>query len=75
MDIILTIKLRNPCMNEETDKKVSAMNYSFRFIIGKNTHNYIFKCRQLLNQYVVDMYAKIETKRLFLQYYQKFRNG
>lgn len=50
-------------MDKETNKKVSIINYySYRFMIRKIAHNYIFKCRQLLNQYAVDTYVKIETE-------------
>jgi hypothetical protein len=60
------IKLRNPQTDEETNKKVSAMNYySYRLMIRENAENHILKCRQLFHQYIVDMYAKIETERLF----------
>ena len=38
--------------------------YSYRLMIRQDEDNYILKCRQLLQQYVVDMYAKIESERL-----------
>lgn len=61
------LKLVNPQSNEETNKKVSAMKYySYRLMIRANSENYIQKCRQLFSQYVVDMYAKIESERLRL---------
>ena len=59
------IKMRNPQTDEETNKKVSAMNYySYRLMIRENNENHILKCRELFHQYIVDMYAKIETERL-----------
>jgi len=59
------IKLKNPQTDEEANKKVSAMNYySYRLMIRDNAENHILKCRQLFHQYIVDMYAKIETERL-----------
>ena len=59
------IKMKNPQTHEETNKKVSAMNYySYRLMIRENQDNHILKCRQLFHQYIVDMYAKIETERL-----------
>jgi hypothetical protein len=59
------IKLRNPQTDEETNKKVSAMNYySYRLMIRHNADNRMLKCRQLFHQFIVDMYAKIETERL-----------
>ena len=33
-------------------------------MIRDNQENHILKCRQLYHQYVVDMFAKIETERL-----------
>ncbi|GFY26458.1 ATP-dependent DNA helicase [Trichonephila clavipes] len=55
----------NPQTRERTNKKVSAMNYySYRLMICQNAENHILKCRQLFHQYIVDMYAKIETERL-----------
>ncbi|GFY21464.1 ATP-dependent DNA helicase [Trichonephila clavipes] len=59
------IKMINPQTGEGTNKKVSAMNYySYRLMIRQNAENYILKCRQLFHQYIVDIYAKIETERL-----------
>ncbi|GFW06029.1 helitron_like_N domain-containing protein [Trichonephila clavipes] len=59
------IKMINPQTGEGTNNKVSAMNYySYRLMIRQNAENHILKCRQLFHQYIVDMYAKIETERL-----------
>ncbi|GFT07427.1 ATP-dependent DNA helicase [Trichonephila clavipes] len=59
------IKMINPQTGEGTNKKVSALNYySYRLIIRQNAENHILKCRQLFHQYIVDMYAKIETEQL-----------
>lgn len=33
-------------------------------MILENEDNHILKCRQLVHQYIVDMYAKIEKERL-----------
>lgn len=38
--------------------------YAYRLMMHENENNYIVKCRKLFHQYVVDMYAKIETERL-----------
>jgi len=57
--------LMNRATNKEMNKKCSAMlYYSYRLMIRQDEDNYILKCRQLLQQYVVDMYAKIESERL-----------
>lgn len=39
-------------------------NYSYRLLIRENTNNHILKCRKLFHQYILDMYAKVETERL-----------
>ncbi|GFX07914.1 helitron_like_N domain-containing protein [Trichonephila clavipes] len=59
------INMKNPTTNVDTNKKVSAMNYyAYRMMIRENSDNHILKCRQLFHQYIVDMYAKIESERL-----------
>ncbi|XP_054734508.1 uncharacterized protein LOC129241988 [Anastrepha obliqua] len=59
------IKMINPATGAQTNKKVSAMNYySYRLMIRENEESHILKCRRLFHQFVVDMYAKIETERL-----------
>jgi len=46
-------------------KNLSAMNfYSFRLMKRKDNNNSLLYYRQLLNQFLVDMYAKIESERL-----------
>ncbi|XP_055543433.1 uncharacterized protein LOC129728985 [Wyeomyia smithii] len=55
----------HPATGEETNKKVSAMNYyAYRLMIRQNTDNHLLRCRALLHQYIVDMYVKIESERL-----------
>ncbi|KAF2891527.1 hypothetical protein ILUMI_14646, partial [Ignelater luminosus] len=54
----------NPATGQETNKKVSSMNfYAYRFI-RQSEDNHILKCRRLFHQFAVDMYVKIETERL-----------
>ncbi|XP_055936862.1 uncharacterized protein LOC129966462 [Argiope bruennichi] len=51
----------------EGDKKVS----SYRLMVRLNQKNYILRYRQLFHQYIVDMYAKVESERLrFIRYNQ-----
>ena len=38
--------------------------YSYRLMIRQDEDNYILKCCQFFHQYIVDMYAKIESERL-----------
>ena len=55
-------KLIDPSTNKQMDRKCSAMNYYFyRLMIRPNDENHILKCRQLLHQYIVNKYAKIES--------------
>ncbi|GFW73040.1 helitron_like_N domain-containing protein [Trichonephila clavipes] len=59
------INMKNPTTNVDINKKVSAMNYYvYRMMIRENADNHILKCRQLFHQYIVDMYAKLESERL-----------
>lgn len=47
------------------NKKVSANDfYAYRLMSREGEDNHILKCRQLFHQYIVDMYAKIESERL-----------
>jgi len=54
-------------------KKVSAMKfYAYIMMLRVGAGNHILKCRQLFHQFVVDMYAKIESERLlFVRLNQK----
>ena len=46
-------------------KKVSSMSfYAYRLMVRAGSVNHILRCRQLFHQFVVDMYAKIESERL-----------
>lgn len=52
-------------IGQDAPKKVSAMNfYAYRLMIRQNEENHLLRCRKLFHQYVVDMYAKIESERL-----------
>ncbi|GIY01859.1 helitron_like_N domain-containing protein [Caerostris darwini] len=68
----INIKQVHPVTGNETNKKVSSMcYYAYRLMIRNNQDNYILRYRQLYHQYVVDMYAKIESERLrFLRFNQ-----
>ena len=67
-----TMKQVNPTTGEPTNKKVSTMSYySHQLMIRDDRHNFVLKCGPLLSQFVVDMYAKIESERLrFLRFNQ-----
>ncbi|XP_055543188.1 uncharacterized protein LOC129728760 [Wyeomyia smithii] len=66
------IRMINPSTGEESNKKVSSMNfYSYRLMIRKDSDNHLLRYRRLFQQYAVDMYVKIETERLnFIKFNQ-----
>lgn len=46
-----------------TLERVSSMDfYVYRIMIRDNQSNRIMKCRQLFQQLIVDMYAKVESE-------------
>ncbi|PAA84583.1 hypothetical protein BOX15_Mlig017082g4 [Macrostomum lignano] len=59
--------------NPSATKKVSAMDfYAYRLMVREGSFNCILRCRKLLLQFAVDMYAKIECERLnFIRFNQK----
>lgn len=45
--------------------------YAYRIMNRVNEENHILKCRHLYHQYIVDMYAKVESERLrYLRFHQ-----
>lgn len=60
-----------PHSNQMNDKLVTAKEYySYRSMVRNNNH--LIRCNQLFMQYIVDMYAKIETERLnYIKFNQK----
>lgn len=38
--------------------------YAYRLMIRQDVENHLLRCRRLFQQFVVDMYVKIETERL-----------
>uniref|UniRef100_A0A6P4EN22 Uncharacterized protein LOC108043706 n=1 Tax=Drosophila rhopaloa TaxID=1041015 RepID=A0A6P4EN22_DRORH len=72
------IKMVNATTGEETNKKVSSMNfYAYRLMIRLDVDNHLLRYRRLFQQYCVDMYVKVETERLnFIRFNQsKLRSG
>uniref|UniRef100_A0A182HPH8 Helitron helicase-like domain-containing protein n=1 Tax=Anopheles arabiensis TaxID=7173 RepID=A0A182HPH8_ANOAR len=69
----INIKQRDPITGNETNKKVSSMDfYSYRLMVRRNEDNLILRCRELFQQFIVDMYAKVENERLrYLRHNQK----
>ncbi|XP_044582937.1 uncharacterized protein LOC123263956 [Cotesia glomerata] len=61
----INISKRDETTKLPLDKTVSASEfYSFRIMERENEVCYLLRFRNLLNQFLVDMYAKIETERL-----------
>jgi len=59
------LKQIDPSTGRATDKRVSPMDYySHQLMIREDGQNFVLKCCSLLSQFVVDMYAKIESQRL-----------
>ncbi|XP_075465454.1 uncharacterized protein LOC142499645 [Ascaphus truei] len=63
----------DPASQANTKKPVSAMDfYAYRLMIRDASQNHILHCRQLFHQFIVDMYAKIESERLlYIRLHQK----
>lgn len=61
----ISIHQVNPVTKLDLNSKVSSKDYyAFRIMIRDSNSNHILKCRQLFHQYLVDMYAKVESERL-----------
>lgn len=69
----IDIKQVNPQSGEAVQKTVSASQFYAFKIMERNEHiNYLLRFRNLFNQFLVDMYAKIEGERLqFIRTNQK----
>ena len=68
-DLLRLFKTAIDVMPTDTHEIViSADKTPTRLMIRPNNENYILKCRQLFQQYIVDMYAMIESERfLFIR--------
>ncbi|XP_050056156.1 uncharacterized protein LOC126549818 [Aphis gossypii] len=69
----ISIRLCNPTTKLPLEKKVSAASfYAYRIMIRQDEVNHIVYFRSLFSQFLVDIYAKIETERLnFIRNHQK----
>ena len=60
------LKQVNPRTGQEKTKKVTANQfYAYHLMLRDTTSNHLLRCNQLCHQFVVDMYAKIESERLW----------
>ncbi|XP_063922978.1 uncharacterized protein LOC135137287 [Zophobas morio] len=62
----------HPVTGAATTKKISCMDfYAYRIMIRAEQSNHILKCRHVFQQFIVDMYAKVESERLnYIRYNQ-----
>ncbi|GBM75006.1 hypothetical protein AVEN_195313-1 [Araneus ventricosus] len=61
-----------PGTSNQINKMVSAVSFYVYHLMVRSTENRLLNYRQLLHQYLVDMYAKIEAERLlFIRLNQK----
>ncbi|XP_073827769.1 uncharacterized protein [Musca autumnalis] len=69
----INIPLIDPVSKQPSSKYISAAAfYAYRLMLRNDQQNHILYYRSLLNQYLVDMYAKIETERLnYIRNHQK----
>jgi hypothetical protein len=69
----INIKQQDPATGTKKNKNVSSKDYyAYRLIIRRDQNNVILRCRELCQQFMVDMYVKIESERLrYLQINQK----
>ena len=67
------LKQTNQSSGQASNKKISSQEfYAFRMMIRENNFNTLLRYRQLLNQFIVDVYAKIESERLlFIKCHQQ----
>jgi hypothetical protein len=69
----INIKQEHPATGAETIKNVSSKDYyAHRLMIRCDQDNVILRCRELCQQFMVDMYVNIESERLrYLRFNQK----
>ena len=59
----INIKQRDPATGAETYNNVSSKDYyAYRLMIRRDQDNIILRCRELCQQFLVDMYVKIESE-------------
>ena len=62
-----------PGSTTTSNKKVSCNDfYAYMLMIRRDNPNHLLQCRDLFHQFLVDMYAKVETERLiYLRTHQR----
>jgi hypothetical protein len=60
----INIKLQDPATGAKTNKNVSLKDYyAYQLMIRRDQDNVILRCRELYQQFMVDIYVKIESER------------
>jgi hypothetical protein len=69
----INIKQQDPATSTKINKNVSSKDYyAYRLMIRCNQDNVILRGRELSQQFMVDMYVKIESEQLrYLRFNQK----
>jgi hypothetical protein len=67
------LKHVDPHTRQPTTKNISSREfYAYRIMVREGDANHIHNFKQLFNQYLVDMYAKVESERLlYLRTHQR----
>ena len=59
------LRQTNPTTGMPQTKKISAMDfYAYRIMMRSSTFNILLRSKDLFHQFIVDLYAKIESERL-----------
>jgi hypothetical protein len=69
----INIKQQDPTTGAKTNKNVSSQNYYvYRLMIRRDQDKGILRCHELCQQFMVEMYLKIESERFrYLRFNQK----
>ncbi|GFS33025.1 helitron_like_N domain-containing protein [Trichonephila inaurata madagascariensis] len=67
------LRQRDPSAGAFTERKVTAADfYAYRIMYHASSFNIILHCNDLFQQYIVNMYAKIESEPMrYIQFSQK----
>ena len=65
VDYHFNLRQTDPRTDRPSNKKVSAMDfYAYRIVTRQGSSNHVLQYRQLFHQFIVDMYAIVESEHL-----------
>jgi hypothetical protein len=69
----ININQQDPATGTKTNKNISSKGYyAYRLMIRRDQDNVILRYRELCQQFMVDMYVKVESEQLrYLRFNQK----